>query len=59
MEPINKNYDEDDVKAAIAKALEDFYGSLIAKIDAINIKDIMKSKNPYLYYSGSVVKTKI
>ena len=49
MEPINQNYNEDDVKAAIAKALENFYGSLIAKIDAINIKDIMKSKNPYLY----------
>lgn len=40
MEPINQNYNEDDVKAAIAKALENFYGSLIAKIDAINIKDI-------------------
>ena len=35
MEPINQNYNEDDVKAAIAKALENFYGSLIAKIDAI------------------------
>ena len=34
MEPINKNYDENNVKAAIAKALENFYGSLIAKIDA-------------------------
>jgi len=32
MEPINTNYDEDDVKAAIANALENFYGSLIAKI---------------------------
>ena len=48
MEPINQNYNEDDVKAAIAKALENFYGSLIAKIDAINIKDIMKSKYPSL-----------
>ena len=44
MEPINQNYNEDDVKAAIAKALENFYGSLIAKIDAINIKDIMKKQ---------------
>ena len=54
MEPINQNYNEDDVKAAIAKALENFYGSLIAKIDAINIKDIMKSKNPYLYRAKSM-----
>ena len=49
MEPINTNYDEDAVKEAIANALENFYNSLIAKIDNINIKDIMKSKNPYLY----------
>ena len=49
MEPINTFYDETEVKKAIANALEKFYSSLIAKIDNINIKDIMKSKNPYLY----------
>lgn len=54
MEVINKNYDEKEVKAAIASALENFYVSLIAKIDAINIKDIMKSKNPYLYRAKSM-----
>lgn len=54
MEPINSNYDEDEVRQAIAKALENFYGSLISKIDAINIKDIMKSKNPYLYRAKSM-----
>lgn len=54
MEPINTNYDEEKVKEAIANALDSFYSSLIAKIDAINIKDIMKSKNPYLYRAKSM-----
>ena len=54
MEPINTEYDEEKVKKAIASALENFYGSLIKKIDAINIKDVMKSKNPYLYRAKSM-----
>lgn len=54
MEPINNSYDEELVKRAIANALENFYGSLINKIDAINIKDVMKSKNPYLYRAKSM-----
>lgn len=54
MEPINIGYDEEEVKKAIASALENFYGSLINKIDAINIKDVMKSKNPYLYRAKSM-----
>ena len=37
------------VEEAIAVALKNFYNSLLAKIDKINIKDIMKRKNPYLY----------
>lgn len=47
--PINKSYDEEKVIRAIAKALEDFYNSLIAKIDKLDIKAVMKRKNPYLY----------
>ena len=47
---INKNgVDETAVERAIARALEEFYNSLLAKIDNINIEDIMKRKNPYLY----------
>lgn len=47
---INKNgVDENAVEQAIAKALEEFYNSLLSKIDTINIKDIIKRKNPYLY----------
>lgn len=54
MEPINTKYNEDDVRAAIASALENFYNSLIAKIDEINIEEVMKSKNPYLYRAKSM-----
>lgn len=35
---------------AIGKAtLETFYGTLIEKIDGLNIQKVMKRKNPYLY----------
>lgn len=47
--PVNVGYDEDKVVQAIAVALEQFYGTLIYKIDKINIKSIIKRKNPYLY----------
>ncbi len=42
------------VEQAIAKALEEFYHSLLAKIDTININDIMKKKNPYLYRAKAI-----
>ena len=54
MEPINTYYDEETVKIAIADALKNFYDALIKKMDSINIKDILKSKNPYLYRAKSV-----
>ena len=46
---INNTYDEQAVTKAIAEALENFYGSLIVKIDGLDIKKVMKRKNPYLY----------
>ncbi|MCC8142163.1 MAG: hypothetical protein LIO56_06505 [Lachnospiraceae bacterium] len=46
---INDSYDEEKVIQAIADALEIFYNSLISKIDELDIKKIMKRKNPYLY----------
>lgn len=52
---INKNgVDENAVEQAIAKALEEFYNSLLSKIDTINIKDIIKRKNPYLYRAKAI-----
>lgn len=47
--PINNSYDEQAVIQAIAKALDDFYGALIKKVDVLNIKTIMRKKNPYLF----------
>ena len=46
---IGTPYNEADVVQAIAKALEEFYNSLITKIDGLDIVKIMKRKNPYLY----------
>ena len=46
---IGTTYKEEEVVKAIPKALEEFYGSLIDKIDALDIVKIMKRKNPYLY----------
>ncbi|MCR5322258.1 MAG: hypothetical protein K6E85_03170 [Lachnospiraceae bacterium] len=46
---IGTAYDETEVIKAIAEALEIFYGSLIEKIDGLDIVKIMKRKNPYLY----------
>lgn len=46
---INTSYDEKEVVQAIATALETFYGTLIEKIDGLNIQKVMKRKNPYLY----------
>lgn len=54
MEPIKTSYDEKKVKQAIARALENFYNSLISKIDEINIDEVLKSKNPYLYRAKSI-----
>ena len=42
---INNSYDEEAIVKAIATALEEFYNSLIDKIDTIDIKKIMKRKN--------------
>lgn len=46
---INNSYDEKAVVSAIATALETFYGTLIEKIDELDVMKVMKRKNPYLY----------
>ena len=46
---IGNSYDEEKVVRVTAKALDNFYQSLIAKIDDLDIVKIMKRKNPYLY----------
>ena len=46
---IGKGYLNEDVVVAIATGLDDFYTQLIKNIDSLDIKKIMKRKNPYLY----------
>lgn len=42
-------YDEKAIIETMAKSLGLFYASLIARINELHIKDVMKRKNPYLY----------
>ena len=46
---INNQYSEDAVIVAVAKALDDFYTALINKMDTLNIRGVMRKKNPYLF----------
>lgn len=49
-----KQIDEQAVEAAIAHSLEVFYNSLLDKINSVNINDILKRKNPYLYRAKAI-----
>lgn len=49
LEPIRSDYDEQVVAEAIAGSIRDYYEALIAKVDEIQIDDVLRSKNPYLY----------
>ena len=46
--------DSKEIERAIGNALEEFYTSLLSKIDTISIGDIMKRKNPYLYRAKAI-----
>lgn len=48
------SYCEKDVVEAISKALENFYTSVIASMDKLNITKVMSRKNPYLYRAKAV-----
>lgn len=43
---INNSYNEEAIVKAIAVALDNFYTNLIKKTDSLNIKAVMKRKNP-------------
>lgn len=47
--PINDGYNEDAIIQATATALDEFYTRLIAKLDKLDVKKVMKNKNPYLF----------
>lgn len=46
---INNGYDEKQIVSAIATALDEFYTSLISKVNELDIDKVMKRKNPYLF----------
>lgn len=52
--PINNGYNEAKVLEALGAALEEFYSSLIEKMNSINIEKIMSRKNPYLFRAKGV-----
>ncbi len=52
--PINESYNESEIIESIAAALDNFYTSLIKKVDGLTIKDVIKSKNPYLFRAKSM-----
>ena len=46
---INRQYSEQDIVKSVAVALDEFFKSLINKLGTLNIKAVMKRKNPYLF----------
>ena len=46
---INQQYDEKEIVQSVAVSLDEFYKSLIGKLGTLNIKAVMKRKNPYLF----------
>lgn len=46
---INPDFNEQDVVEAIAEALESFYASLLLKINEVDLKGVLRNKNPYLF----------
>lgn len=51
---INNGYSEEAVVESVAIALDNFYMNLIKKVDGLNVKAIMKRKNPYLFRAKSM-----
>lgn len=52
---INNFYNEEAIVEAIVVALDNFYTNLIKKVDSLNIKAVMKCKNPYLLRAKTVM----
>ena len=46
---INEQYYEIEIVEAVAIALDNFYKSLMGKLDQLNIRSVMRRKNPYLF----------
>ena len=46
---INKQFNEQVIIQAVANALDEFYKNLVKKLGKLNIKAVMRRKNPYLF----------
>ncbi len=53
-EPLNLGYNEEKVQQAIACGLSQFYQNLTASLEHIDIKTVLKRKNPYLYRAKGI-----
>ena len=49
-------YDENEMKEVASKALNDYYAALLEKIDNLDLRDVLKKKNPYLYRAKGMEK---
>jgi hypothetical protein len=47
--PINNGYSEAAIIQATAMALDEFYKSLISNLEKLNVRKLMRRKNPYLF----------
>lgn len=49
LQPLNLDYDEERIQLAIAAGLSLFYQNLTSGLNKVDLEDILKRKNPYLY----------
>lgn len=49
LQPLNLDYDEERIQQAIATGLSLFYQNLTSGLNKVDLDDILKRKNPYLY----------
>lgn len=54
LEPLNQDFDELRARQAVAAALDEFYQRLSEKLRDINLREILKKKNPYLYRAKGI-----
>ena len=49
-------YDEDKIKQLVSESLNVFYTKLIGNIDKLDLRKVLKKKNPYLYRAKGIGK---
>lgn len=54
LEPLNLTYSDESVQLAIAGALGTFYDSLTSMLENVDVKKVLRKKNPYLYRAKGI-----